>query len=107
MSFEIRVPKHSLLGTLDEYIDLYEQTESGLILKHISLFAIDELNKSGNPYTEKDVCDKIDGYILDRTLTKLAQNGCIDVEFDENGQPTYQVTEQGRELAKQIKERLE
>lgn len=102
MSFEIKVPPHGLMGHLDEYIDLYEQTESQLVLKHLSVYAIHDLNKIGKPYTEEDVCDKIDGYILDRTLTKLSEKGFVDVSFNEEGLPEYKISETGKAAVQQI-----
>lgn len=103
MSFDINMPKNGLLGHLDEYIDLYEQTDSLLVLKHITVFVTDELNKTGKPFTEEDICDKIDGYILDRVLTKLVEEGLVEVSFEEDG-PLYKATPRGEVIAKELGE---
>lgn len=98
--YPMNLPQHGLLATIGEYVEEYEKTNSDLILKHITMFAIYELNQTGKEFTDDDVANKVNEYMIDNTMNGLVKEGLIDVEFDENGEIIYSLTKDGEKYAK-------
>ena len=72
---------------------IYQEIADKIVINYIML----ELQASGESFTEEDISDRYSQLRLDYTLTRLAEEEMVEVNF-EGSEALYKITEKGKDM---------